>query len=843
MNFLKLFSAAFASLLFAAASMAAEPRTLAEPSLAAEYSTAELSFFESKIRPVLIKHCYDCHSLKSGLAEGGLRLDDREATRAGGGRGLSVVPEHPEASLLLTAITHQDVDLKMPPEQSKLSADVLHDFRQWIKMGAPDPREASSEKADAEWSGMDTARTHWSYQSPQHSTVPEVAEPGWPRDEVDHFIRRGLTQQGLQPSSDAAPHVLLRRLYFDLVGLPPSPADLSNFLQTWDNRGADFAIAEEVDTLLESPRFGEHWGRKWLDVARFGESSGKDANNSFPFAWRYRDYVIDSVNADIPYNRFLTEQIAGDLLPSVSAAERARLLVATGFLAVGTKPLGEMSHKQFEADIIDEQIDSLTRALLASSVACARCHDHKFDPFAMQDYYALAGVFKSTKTFFGTHISPASNQGGDLIRLPRVIGDVVLHPSLPEKKFQKMQEQLVELKAERAEMDAALKAVFSGKKPKRTFTIQEALGNLWRTGGIEGEFDKLDDQGKAVPVAMGALDRETMINAHLLARGEVDRPGAEVPRAFPRAFDFQEEQTIPEDQSGRLQLAQWLTDPQHPLTSRVFVNRVWHHLFGAGLVRTVDDFGTTGETPSHPELLDNLAIKFVDGGWSLKKLVKRLVLTRTYRQASDYNESLFLEDPDNRFLWRMPKQRLSAECIRDAMLFVTDELDTSRPAASLVGRVIMDKPISLIGLDKRLPNDLDGSLNRSVYLPVIRDRLPDVLDLFDFAEPSLVTGDRETTNVPVQALYLMNSSFVLERSEAFAARLQEESDSENEIVKRAYRLCYCREPDQYELERTLYFLTSESDDPMSLDETDSPNPRLSSFCQALFSAAEFRNID
>jgi hypothetical protein len=290
-----------------------------------------------------------------------------------------------------------------------------------------------------------------------------------------------------------------------------------------------------------------------------------------------------------------------------------------------------------------------------------------------------------------------------------------------------------------------------------------------------------------------------------------------------------------------LELARWLTDPQHPLTSRVFVNRVWHHLFGTGLVRTVDNFGTTGELPSHPRLLDTLAVEFVQDGWSLKRLVRRLLRTRAYRQASDYREEAFLQDPDNRLLWRMPKRRLPAEAIRDSMLCVSDQLDASRPRGSLVGRVILDKPISLIGLDKRLPKDLDGSLHRSVYLPVIRDRLPDVLELFDFAEPSLVTGDREMTNVPVQALYLMNSSFVQERAQIFASRLTREGQTDTERINLGFRLCYSRDPDAQEREMALAYLRSPS---LGSDRPrGDSNARLVSFCQALLSTAEFRNID
>lgn len=825
-----------AVVLTAAAAEEPPPTTSARP------TAKELTFFESKIRPVLVNHCYDCHSDESGAAEGGLRLDDRDSLRAGGKRGPAIVPGRPDASLMLKAIAHAHSELKMPPKQPRLSANVLADVRTWIKMGAPDPRTVKQRDGDAAWSAGDDNQTLWSLTPPRSSPAPNVADSSWPRDDVDRFVLRRLRENKLQPSSDAPPNVILRRVYFDLIGLCPSPEDLRRFLDDCDDRGLDAALTSVVDRLLDSPRYGEHWGRHWLDVARFAESSGKQANIPFPYAWRYRDYVIDSINDDVPIDRFLTEQIAGDLLPFESKRQRARLLVATGFLAVGTKNLSESNDRQFHADLVDEQIDTLTRALIGQSVACARCHDHKFDPFTMQDYYALAGIFRSTKTFFGTFVSPASQQGGELINLPRLKDEVILHESIPAKRLQKMRKQLADLKAEWAEMEAAKRALFAGKKPEKTFTLRQVLANIWRTGPIVGRLQLVDDDGNAIPVAMGVLDREEIVDAPLLSRGDVKKPGKPVPRAFPQAVAVAGSPTIPADQSGRKELAAWLTDDRHPLTSRVFVNRVWHYLFGNGLVRTVDNFGATGERPSHPQLLDTLAVQFAEDGWSLKRLVRRLVLTRAYRQASDYDESSFLKDPDNRLLWRTPKRRLPAEAIRDAMLCVSGELDVSRPQGSLVARQIKDKPISLIGLDKKLPRDLDGSAHRSVYLPVIRDRLPDVLEFFDFAEPSLVTGDRAITNVPVQALYLMNSSFVQSRSRAFASRLAKETKDVDSLITRSFLLCFAREPDEEERRRARVFL-GETVTPGEPARISPQSELLRSYCQALLSTAEFRNLD
>ncbi|HIE99765.1 MAG TPA: DUF1553 domain-containing protein [Planctomycetes bacterium] len=796
-------------------------------------------FFESKIRPVLVKHCYECHA--AGTAEGGLRVDFQTAIRTGGERGPAVVPKHPEASVLLTAITHADPDLLMPPKGGKLSDSVIEDFRKWIKMGAPDPRKDTVAATEGSWAGLDAAKDHWAYQPLTVSELPGVDDKDWPRSSVDSFVLAMLNRNGIKPSPDALPRTLLRRLHFDLVGLPPSLAVIDRFVAVQQQHGMDVALEKEVDELLQSPQFGVRWGRHWLDVARYGESSGGESNISFPYAWRYRDYVIDAVNADIPFDRFLTEQIAGDLLPYDDDAERARLLTATGFLAVGTKNLGEANDKKFKADTVDEQIDSLTRGVMASSVACARCHHHKFDPFMMEDYYGLAGVFASTETFFGTFVSPANNKGGHPLVLPRLANQKILHKSLSPKKFEELKARFAVLEATRLEIEESQKAAFAGKKPKKQFTLRDVLANLWGRGPVEGKLETLDDKGQALPLAMGVLDAEEVLDVPLLARGEIGREGEIVPRAFPRALPIAGTPSIPAQQSGRLELAQWLTNEEHPLTTRVFVNRVWKHLFGRGIVATVDNFGSTGEAPSHPELLDTLAVGFINDGWSLKRLVRSLVLSRTYRQASTYNADVFRQDPGNRLLWRMPKRRLEAESIRDAMLVVAGELDESRPDGSLVATMIGDKPISLIGLDRKLPKDLDGAVYRSVYLPVIRDRLPDVLNLFDFAEPSFVTGDRETTNVPVQALYLMNSSFVQDRAKQLAARLERETSQDEELVQRTFLLCFGREPDAEEKDRSLAFLGQD----VSSDSAESTNRDLTvlSFCQAMLSTAEFRNLD
>ncbi len=802
---------------------------------------AGIRFFETQIRPVLVKHCYECHSIQSQSSEGNLRLDSRQTIRAGGDRGPAIVPGSIDKSLLLTAVSHTDPDLKMPPRKQRLPDSVIADLRRWVEIGAPDSRD--------EFAGgsvvTKVGRNFWAYRAPVKHDVPRADDSEWPRGEIDRFVFAKLQSHKLTPSPDADLSTLLRRLHFDLTGLPPEPGRIDQFAAQAATDGIDDALASRVDELLASPQFGERWGRHWLDVARFAESSGKDANISFPYAWRYRDYVIDCLNADVPYDRFLVEQLAGDLLPYESPEERARLLIATGFMAIGTKNLGEMNPIQFLADIVDEQIDTVTRSVLGSSVACARCHDHKFDAFSMRDYYALAGVFASTKTYFGTAVSPANRVGGDPLPLPVEAGLPVFHASITAARVEKLQADMAALRKEEEDGRAAvLNAIKAGESPDGLFTLRDALRIFWRTGAIEGQLEKVDANGKALPLASGVLDRERSLNVPLLKRGEISQPGEIIPRAFPAVFNLTQVNPIPDNSSGRLELARWLTHQRHPLTSRVMVNRIWKHIFGAGLVSTIDDFGATGKPPSHPELLDYLALRFVEKDWSIKAMIRELVLTRAYRQASTYRNAAFQADPKNRLLWRISKRRLEAEAIRDAMLAVSSELDRKRPKASLVGRVIGDRPISIIGLDKRLPQDLDGTVHRSVYLPVIRDRLPDVLELFDFAEPSFVTGARENTNVPTQALYLMNSPFVQERAAALAKRVRTEAGADPIAeVRLVFRLCFSRLPDSDEHARALKFLGSRVGPTDKANDADENTEALVDFCHAILATAEFRNLD
>lgn len=789
---------------------------------------ARIAHFESKIRPVLVEHCHECHSIESGKAKGGLRLDDREAVLRGGDSGPALVPGKPEESLLLAAIRHTDPDLEMPPRKGRLSDAVLKDFARWIADGAADPRESANGKDGRTGDDFASRKQHWSFRPVVAPAVPQPKRTDWAYNDIDRFVLAKLEENGLEPSPDADAAVLLRRLSFDLTGLPPGDSAIPN-------------PKSEIERLLASTAYGQRWARHWLDVVRFAESNGKEANLIYPHAWRYRDYVIDAFDRDLPYDRFLTEQLAGDLLPAENDAERARLLIATGFLALGPKNLAEQNPAQFAADVADEQIDALSRAFLASSLACARCHDHKADPVTMTDYYALAGIFKSTDTRYGTWVDSENNRGGKLIRLPELPGQLIPNRSIPPAELEKLKSQLSQLEAdEKAGREKGEKMRREGVDMQSQFNdmLREALRILWTRGPIVGKLETVDEEGRALPLAMGVLEAEKKIDSPSYERGELAHPAEIVPRSVPAIFGIASEGAVPAEASGRLELAKWITDPEHPLTARVMVNRVWSHLFGAGLVETVDDFGRTGAAPSHPELLDHLAARFVAEGWSVKALIREIVGSRTYQQASTWREEAFLKDPDNRLLWRQSKRRLDAEAMRDAMLAASGELDPSPRPGSLVAELDVQSA-AMVPFNQKIPEDLDGSTHRSIYLPVMRDQLPDVLRQFDFAEPSLVTGKRDSTNAPPQALYLMNSDFVRARAAALAKRVMEVPEEAR--IGEVYRRCLHRAPDEEESRLVKAFLNAPLPD--GTEPSKEEEKRWQDLCQTLLASADFRMID
>ena len=837
--------------------------------------TAEqVRFFESKIRPVLIKECYSCHSSQTGNAKGGLRLDTEQLTQLGGESGAAVVPGDVDSSLLYQAISYQD--LAMPPK-GRLSQSIVDDFRQWIEMGAPDPRKTEIAKLESSITDKDIAtakREFWAYQKPSAPTIPPVRDSVWSRGDIDRFVLAKLEDAGLTPSADAKPNPLLRRLSYDLTGLPPTLEQSKSFERDWEV-GPDQAIATAVDRLLDSPQFGERWARHWLDLARYAESNGREVNMTHPHAWRYRDYVIDAFNSDKPYDRFVQEQLAGDLLPIKSDAEWSENLVATTFLALGPKSLSEQNGAQFAVDLADEQLDTTTRVFIGTSVACARCHDHKFDPIPQTDYYAMVGIFASTKTYFGAPASQFGNLGGiqnrnrsSLIVLP-VKDPSPFDRSYTSEERTAMADQIRESQRQLVEYRMAQR---NGQKDGQNSqsSIQNLVRLQTRLESLSSTLGSVDENGKPITFCMGVQDIDSPKDVRVLVRGELAQPGPSVPRDFPQVLR-DTPTVIRPNSSGRLELAKWLTQPDHPLTARVMVNRVWQHLLGNGIVRSAEDFGSTGHSPTHPELLDHLAIQFVASDWSIKSMIRSIATSRVYRMSTEFDQAKFELDPDNEMLWRANSKRLNAEAIRDTMLFVSGKLDLQRPRASEVAkagymqvrdgslinfgqivamgqgdvdprkeyaRQMMQRGIAVRGAGDRV--DMVNATYRSIYLPVLRDELPRSMEVFDFAEPSMVIGSREASNTPNQALFMMNNELVLKLSGAMAERILDEEETMLGRVTAAFLLVYGRNPSTSELDAVKEFSTDFG------SESRYRNQSLLTFtglCQSLFASAEFRYLE
>lgn len=869
-----------------------------------ELSREQVDFFEKKIRPVLVRECYGCHSNQAGNVRGGLRLDTKELTLLGGSSGPAIVPGNLDESWLYNAITH--TDFVMPPRR-KLSDDIIADFKRWIEMGAPDPRVTTQGEIKSSITQDDIKKARdefWAYQTPQSSSPPKVKDTTWPQSPVDQFVLAQLESAGLQPAGDAEAWQVLRRLSFDLLGLPPSPDHIREFEAAWQ-RDPQQAIAAAAKEMLDRPQFGERWGRHWLDVARYAESTGSQVNMTYPHAWRYRDYVIDSFNADKPFDQFVKEQLAGDLLPAADDEDWTENLIATGFLALGPKNVNEQNRVQFEADVIDEQIDATTRAFLGQSVACARCHDHKFDAIPQTDYYALAGVFGSMTTYFG---NPPSKYGSfrgvqarrtsSLIRLP------VEDPNPYDPRY---------TKAELAELEEELQSVMDGARQNRfqrpsgndaQAAIRQRIRTANQLSELSNKLSVVDENGQPLSYCMGVQETDQPRDQRLLVRGEIGQPAQSVPRAFPQVL-CATQPTIEGRSSGRRELAEWIASDENPLTARVYVNRVWKHLFGQGLVSSMENFGVTGQPPSHPELLDDLAVRFTQNGWSTKELVLELVTSRTYRMASTINEQHHKADPDNRLLWRANPRRLDAEALRDAMLAVSGQLQADRPRGSEVAKAgyrrvtggVLGDPreiarkvvaeavrnrFSAGGDDRgngRIPFrrgtggrtdgrrpffnrggerpdmqslieearqkvanqlDMEDATFRSVYLPIVRDEEPRSLEVFDFADANTITGERESSNTANQALYLLNNGFVLQQSRATAERLAQVSSRPQDQLNEAFLMIYGRQPTAGESAAVANFIREFVP---TVSGKDKLVETMSAVIQSLFASAEFRYLD
>jgi hypothetical protein len=731
-----------------------------------------LEFFEAKIRPVFVERCYKCHSAGAEKLESDFRLDSSEGIAAGGESGKpAVVPGHPETSWLIHAINYGDPDLQMPPK-AKLPAEQIANIETWVKMGAPYPQgpTVAATKAGTGRMSLAEGRNCWSFKKPEDHAIP-VVKSSWARSEIDRFVLAKLDEKKLAPSPEADRRTLIRRATFDLIGMPPTVEEVEAFEA---DKSAD-AYEKLIDRLLASPRYGERWGRYWLDVARYADTKGYvfEEERRYAFSYTYRDWVVRAFNEDLPYDQFLIQQIAADRL---QLGDDKRPLAALGFLTLGRRFLNS------QPDIIDDRIDVVTRGTMGLTVGCARCHDHKFDPIPTADYYSLYGVFASS-------------------REPTVLP--LIAPADKSPAAAEYEKELARLIAERdawktARVDELIKEA-KAKDPKSTLdrARAEAMFNVTdaqHLRGLQRVIDALPVTRAGAPLrAMAMEDLPTPVTPHIFKRGNAGNPGDEVPRRFLAILSPEDRKPFT-DGSGRLELARAIANKDNPLTARVMVNRVWQHHFGAGLVRTPSDFGTRGEKPTHPAMLDWLALRFMnEDAWSIKKLHRRIMLSATYRQAS-YGGSRDAAnvDPENRLLWRMNPRRLDFEAMRDSLLAVAGKIDLTIGGKSVD---ILAEPFS-------------G--RRTIYGFVDRQNLPGTFRTFDFASPDMHQGQRLETSVPQQALFMMNSPFVIQQAKAITQRPGVVASANTSLkITTLYRTILGRNPDADELNLALRFIQRE----------------------------------
>lgn len=794
----------------------------------AQPSAADIEFFESRIRPVLIERCYSCHAADSKIIRGGLLVDSRDALLEGGDSGPAVVPGDTGESLILAAMKHESFE--MPPDE-KLPDTVIADFEQWISRGAADPRDVGTAEPPR---GVDfeAAKSHWAFQPISDPAPPVIDDESWIQNPVDRFVLARLEAGGMKPRPRADKATLIRRATFDLIGLPPTIEQVDAFLA---DESPD-AFANVIDSLLQSPHYGERWGRHWLDLVRYADTNGADENHALPNAWHYRDWVVRMFNRDLPLDQFIIEQLAGDLLPkSGDEAIDGDRLTATGMLIIGPKMLAEQDKDKMVIDIVDEQIDTVTRTMLGLTIGCARCHDHKFDPISAKDYYALAGIFYSTKTMADRAF--VSNW------LERPLPSAAIDAQRSEH-----QKKIDVAKAELASFETALKsqteklthlqAMFDAPTNDDTESAKPSQEELdAKKTELESLKQQVDQHKKAVEEVGKAMPAYTMVMAadeaqptdlpihirgnHLtLAEGKVSRgmPGILISVAS--------SPTIPADQSGRLQLAQWLVSPDHPLTSRVMANRIWMWHFGQALMRSPSNFGLRAETPTHPELLDFLASRLINDGWSLKRLHRLIMNSSTYQMASDvdFPESIQYanQDPDNRLLWRRNRRRLEAEPVRDAVLCVGGGLD-----AKLGG----------------MSPDVNAN-RRAVYLPINRAALYEMFSTFDYVETANHIEQRPTTTVPHQALFLLNSPMVHKQATAIAKEVIAQFEAPDQRIEAIFRTLYARRPTEAELSRSVDFIAAAEVELASVQAVPQRNLQVwSALCRSMIAANEFVYID
>jgi hypothetical protein len=811
-------------------------------------SAAGVDYFEKHIRPLLAARCYSCHSTRAGKREGGLLLDSRAGWTAGGDGGPVVVPSNADGSRLIQAVRYADPELQMPPDKP-LPADAIARLEHWVRMGAHDPRDGTDSETAVLENPADpiAGRDHWAFRPLADSRIPENGSADWPRSPVDAFVLAALDTAGLKPAPDADRRTLARRIYIQLIGIPPTPDQLAAFVSDERSDG----LERLVDELLSSPRFGERWGRHWLDLARYADSNGLDENFLFREAWRYRNWVLDAVNADLSFDRFLTEQIAGDLLPYETVLQRDRQRIAAGFLVVGPKVLLGNDARERRMDVADEQLDTIGRSVLGMTLGCARCHDHKFDPVPTADYYGLAGILTSTQVMEQRYMlneqrlmEQLVGLGEDGEALDAAYEDYWREAPKRREKHKQAKSALELLKKD----DLAEFKKFAEKHSEAVAegVLDEAIAIEKRKELQQALVARLQEAiGKPLEIpsrAMVPSDVDQPADESIRLAGQFDRLGDSVPRGFLRVVS-DKTGAIPPGRSGRLELSAWLTDSQHgagQLAARVLANRIWYHLLGRGIVRTVDNFGRTGESPTHPQLLDYLAGRLLASGWSVKELVREIVLSRTFALSSRHDDAAHAIDPDNRWLWRAHRRRVEPEVLRDAMLAVAGELDLT-PMKSSVW--YLGDQATAVG-DNKVRRRTDFPC-RSVYLPVIRNDLPELFDVFDFADPHLTTGMRPQTMVATQGLFLLNDESVMAAAEAMARRLlaEEISGGVAERIDRMFELATGTPAAPDERQALQQFLDEIASRDRSAEQTDGELRAWTVACQAVFASSRFQVLE
>ena len=913
----------------------------------------EIEFFEKKIRPILVDQCYQCHSEENKI-KGNLRLDWKGGWLSGGDSGQAIIPGQLGKSLLIQAIRHGNNELQMPPKK-KLSAQQIEDLEKWVVMGAPDPRTSETPSKTEKKLNLKASRQYWAFQPIKNYPIPKVADKTWPKKSIDHFILAKLEAQDLSPSKKADNLTLLRRIYYDLAGLSPTPAEIDGLLSLNNSKQKEF-IENKINELLMKKDFGIRWGRHWLDVARYADSTGGGRTLLMNEAWRYRDYVIDSFNDDKPYNEFVREQIAGDLMTSSSSEQEMERLISTGFLLLGPTNYELQDKNILEMDIIDEQLDTIGKSFMALTLGCARCHDHKFDPISTQDYYGLAGILKNTKSVIHSNVStwnkrslplskedeeksknirnqikeiqnkikdlksnltdavaknknsknlkgiiidtPHASIKGQWIKSTSVNGFVdanYLHDDSKDKGQKSITYPIKIPKSGKYEVRASYTSG-TNRETKTPYLIKHDEGeskvliNQQIAPPINGTFISLgsynfsegsnahviisNENTSAVVIAdsiqilnqtqlnptdskiekiekkqaeikkeisslqskikelqkkepkkiqvIAAQDHTDSDDINIAIRGNVHNKGIKTPRQFIDVINYDKTPEFNKKSSGRLQLANWIASEKNTLTARVIVNRVWYHLFGEGIVSSVDNFGHMGTNPSNLELLDHLSIEFIRNSWSIKSLVREIMNSQTYQMDSENDSDKIKKDPENIFLWKQNSRRLDAEAIRDTILYISGNLQKSEGGPSI-------KPGT-----KTEYGYVFKSSKRSVYNPVFRNTLPEIMQVFDFADPNMVTGKRTSSSVPTQALYMLNNSFIRDNSMDAAKKLIQDNNTDNSSkIDNAYKKVLGRMASPNERQIIQDYLMSQEDELKAWGNV----------FQSLFSSIDFRFVN